>query len=110
MRLKPGAALAFAMALHELATNATKYGALSKPDGRVSIDWDLTGQNGNARLKFAWSESGGPETKPPQRKGFGTRLIERALAFELGGSNSNMRFEPSGLICEIDAELSEITN
>lgn len=110
VRLKPGAALAFAMALHELATNATKYGALSNPDGRVSIDWDLTGQNGNARLKFAWSESGGPETKQPQRKGFGTRLIERALAFELGGSNSSMRFEPDGLVCEIDAELSEITN
>lgn len=110
VRLKPGAALAFAMALHELVTNATKYGALSNRDGRVEIDWELSRNTDNERLKFVWSESGGPPTKPPERKGFGTRLIERALAFELGDSNSSMRFEPTGLVCEIDAELSEITN
>lgn len=109
VRLKPPAALAFAMALHELATNAVKYGALSVPNGTVVLSWEvITDDTGSKRLQLKWMERGGPPVTLPVRKGFGTRLIERSLAFELG-SETSIRFEPRGVICEIDAELQEIS-
>ena len=72
--------LALAMALHELATNAVKYRALSNKVGVVEVSWTV--QNGATppRLSLRWTESGGPPVKAPQRRGFGSRLIERSLA------------------------------
>ncbi|HEX8379323.1 MAG TPA: sensor histidine kinase, partial [Allosphingosinicella sp.] len=103
LRLAPRAALALAMALHELGTNAAKYGALSVEGGRVSISWEQAGD----RLRLEWRESGGPPVEPPSRRGFGSRLIERGLAADLGGTAA-LRFEPAGLRCEIEASLAAI--
>jgi two-component sensor histidine kinase len=96
LALGPQQALALSMALHELATNAAKYGALSGPAGRVSIRWSLDG----GRLDFHWTESGGPTVKPPTRRGFGSRLLETGLARELDG-DVRLAFEPTGLVCSI---------
>jgi two-component sensor histidine kinase len=103
LRLAPRAALALAMALHELGTNAAKYGALSVEGGRVSIAWTQSGD----RLQLQWSETGGPPVVPPTRRGFGSRLIERGLAADLGGVAS-LRFDPGGLRCDIRASLAAI--
>ncbi|MDB5701375.1 MAG: hypothetical protein JWL66_1574 [Sphingomonadales bacterium] len=100
VRLDPGAALSIAMAVHELCTNAAKYGALSTKEGRIGIIWALE----HERLKLTWTESGGPPVTPPKSKGFGSRLIEQALARELRGKVS-MTYEPSGVICTIDAPM-----
>ncbi|MBU1324148.1 MAG: PAS domain-containing protein [Alphaproteobacteria bacterium] len=80
--LKPSAALSLGMIFHELATNAAKYGALSVPDGRVTVDW-TRGPDG--LMTVTWRETGGPPSAPPQRKGFGSRLIERAVRHDLAG-------------------------
>ncbi|HEX8468486.1 MAG TPA: HWE histidine kinase domain-containing protein [Allosphingosinicella sp.] len=103
LRLAPRAALALAMALHELGTNAVKYGALSTEGGRVSIRWTQTGD----RLHLTWLESGGPAVEAPGRRGFGSRLIERGLAADLGGG-AVLRFDPTGLRCDIEASLAAI--
>lgn len=109
VRLKPAAALAFAMALHELATNAVKYGAFSVPGGNVELTWNLAPVPNGRRLRVKWMERGGPPVLPPERKGFGTRLIERSLAFELG-SESTVQYDPLGVVCEIDADFREISS
>jgi two-component sensor histidine kinase len=103
LRLAPRAALALAMALHELGTNAAKYGALSVESGRVSIGWTQD----EDRLRLLWQESGGPPVERPSRRGFGSRLIERGLAADLGGTAA-LRFDPEGLRCDIEASLSAI--
>jgi two-component system, chemotaxis family, CheB/CheR fusion protein len=90
-----------AMALHELATNAVKYGALSNGRGRVSIAWQR--QSDPDRMKLVWQESGGPEVLPPKQKGFGSHLIERAFAGQLGGSE--LVFSPQGLCCTLEVAL-----
>ena len=83
--LPAGAAQPLAMALHELATNAVKYGALSRPAGRVSVSWRLEGGPAGV-LRLRWTEACGPPVPgPPTRRGFGLRLLERALARQLGG-------------------------
>jgi two-component sensor histidine kinase len=92
-----------AMALHELSTNAIKYGALSNQSGQVSVRWDLVPGVGAQRLKFVWQESGGPPVNPPERKGFGSVLIERALQRELGGVE--YRFDPRGVTCTLELKL-----
>ncbi|WP_426233045.1 chemotaxis protein CheB [Pararhizobium sp. DWP3-4] len=104
VRLGPSASLAISMAVHELCTNAAKYGALSTEAGKVAIVWRLVGEGKDRRLNFTWSESGGPPVERPNRKGFGSRLIERALAQELGGT-VNVTYEPSGVVCTIDAPM-----
>ena len=101
IKLAPRAVVSISLALHELATNAAKYGALSVADGRVAITWSV--ETGEAdRLKLRWQETGGPIVQPPTRKGFGSRLIESLLAAELNGK-VHIGYEPSGLICEVDA-------
>jgi two-component sensor histidine kinase len=100
VRLQPSTALAIAMALHELATNAAKYGALSGEGGRVGIAWGLE----DGRLRLEWREGGGPPVAPPSRRGFGTRLIERGLAAELEGE-VHLAFEPAGVVCTMTASL-----
>ena len=104
--LSPRAALTLAMAFHELATNAAKYGALSVPDGRVDISWDMTW--GLSRkpdeLRIDWCEQGGPTVAPPGRRGFGTKFIETSIAFELGGT-ARIRFEEAGVRCTMQIKL-----
>jgi light-regulated signal transduction histidine kinase (bacteriophytochrome)/ActR/RegA family two-component response regulator len=90
-------ALALSLAVHELATNAAKYGALSTTNGRVSIRWHLTEPGG---VDLSWIESGGPPVVAPTRRGFGSTLIERALAMETNG-RATLRYLPTGVICDI---------
>jgi two-component sensor histidine kinase len=104
VRLSPSIALAIAMALHELATNATKYGALSNETGGVRLHWSVTVANGGPALHLSWTEVGGPPVTSPTRKGFGSRLIERGLAADLDGE-VRLEFRPAGLVCTIHAPL-----
>src|SRR5581483_516354 len=79
--LKPPLALALHLAFHELATNSTKYGALSSPSGRVKIEWEIGHVlDAPRKLAIVWTEEGGPDVRAPQRRGFGSRLIEKLLA------------------------------
>lgn len=88
-------AQSMALALHELATNAVKYGALSRPEGRVRILWRHVEQDGEQRVALAWEERGGPRVEPPQGSGFGTRLIERMFSDELDG-DAGFEFRAEG--------------
>jgi light-regulated signal transduction histidine kinase (bacteriophytochrome) len=90
-------ALALSLAIHELATNAAKYGAFSVAGGRVAIRWSLSGPGG---LELSWTESGGPPVSPPTRRGFGSTLIERALAMETDG-HATVRYLPGGVVCDV---------
>jgi PAS domain S-box-containing protein len=105
----PRAAQAIAMALNELATNAVKYGALSAQGGHVSVDWTITdAAPGQRWLRLRWQESGGPPVSPPSRRGFGSELIEGAIAYELKGT-AKLEFEPEGVVCDIHIPyLSEV--
>ncbi|MDV3457492.1 PAS domain S-box protein [Sphingomonas sp. HF-S4] len=102
----PKTAISLALAIHELATNAVKHGALSVPEGRVAIRWARGLADGRARLSLVWEERDGPEVVTPTRRGFGTRMIERGLAAELGGQVT-IEFRRAGLICTVDAPLPE---
>ena len=95
MHLGASQALMLGMALHELATNAAKYGALSSDSGHVRITWDLNAQTQAAALNLCWQESGGPHVQAPRHKGFGSVLIERGLVSESG--QSSLEFFPAGL-------------
>ncbi|HEY8382761.1 MAG TPA: PAS domain S-box protein [Microvirga sp.] len=108
LRVDPKTALALSMALHELATNAVKYGALSRPEGRIRIAWtacDGSAEGPGRRLHLTWEERGGPPVREPTRRGFGTRLIERGLARELGGTVA-LTYAPEGLACRMDVPLA----
>jgi two-component system CheB/CheR fusion protein len=83
--LKPQTALFFALVVHELATNAAKYGALSAPGGRIDVTWKITGGT-PPHLELTWAEHGGPKIDGQMKPGFGTELIERGLRFELKGN------------------------
>src|SRR5205085_5253481 len=100
--LGPNAAVSLIMALHELATNAAKYGALSTPAGRVSLRWAVEGDE----LTLEWREQGGPPVEAPTRRGFGLKMIERVLAADLAGG-ATVEFEREGLVCRIQASLTE---
>lgn len=100
LRLPPKTAVSLALALHELATNAMKYGALSTPPGQVTIGWTADA----GRLRFRWTERGGPPVTSPAAHGFGTRMIERGLAAELAGAVS-ICFDRAGVDVQIDAPL-----
>ena len=102
--LAPKAALSLSLAVHELATNAAKFGAFSQPSGRVSVRWILTKDGG---IKLCWSELGGPPVTPPTRVGFGTTLIERALAMETGG-RASVHYHETGVICEVFLPSSSV--
>jgi PAS domain S-box-containing protein len=100
--LRPRAVLTLAMAFHELITNAAKYGALSTPTGRIEVRWQPVRDDGNDMcLCLEWEEQGGPPVVRPQRRGFGSRLIEGGVAAELGG-RVRLDFEPEGLRCIFD--------
>jgi diguanylate cyclase len=102
--LQPRATQALGMVLHELATNAAKYGAWSIPEGRVAVRWRVRAGDPR-RLVVEWTEHGGPAVKPPSRRGFGTRLVEWSLVHELDGS-AELDFGPEGLCCAIELPLT----
>jgi two-component sensor histidine kinase len=104
LRLAPNIALALSMAFHELCTNAAKYGALSNDTGRITIDWGLFEAADGRRLRIRWEESGGPPVRKPARIGFGSRLIKRSLAYELGG-DVLIEYPATGVVCTIEAFL-----
>jgi two-component sensor histidine kinase len=101
--ISSGPALSLSMVIHELCTNAVKYGALSVPGGRVSISWTVS--DDPQRFLLHWKESGGPQVQEPARKSFGSRLIEQALPGQLKGE-ARLRFEPAGVNCEVNIPLS----
>jgi two-component sensor histidine kinase len=105
VRLGPQQMLALSMALHELGTNAAKYGALSVAAGRVEVTWTTTRSTNGRTLRLQWREAGGPLVAPPTRRGFGSKLIERALRDAMDGEVS-LAFEPSGVVCTVLAHLA----
>ncbi len=107
LKLTPNASLAFGMAFHELATNAAKYGAFSTTAGRIRVDWRIDNGGGERVLRLEWRETGGPEVAPPTRRGFGSRLIERGLAYQLNGE-AELRFEKAGVHFILEAPLASI--
>ena len=105
VRLPAKMALSISMALHELATNAVKYGALSSEKGRVSITWQTRRKADGWWLRLEWLEADGPPVAEPEHEGFGTRLIARGLAQELGGE-TKIEYRPTGVWCEMNAHLN----
>ena len=99
-------AIALSMAFYELMTNAFKHGALSGPEGRVDLGWSLAGE-GIPQIVIAWRESGGPQVAPPRTTGFGTFLIDRALAAEMNGTVT-MNYETHGYSWTLSAPLSPL--
>jgi len=107
VKLKPQQALSLGMAFHELATNATKYGALSAPQGHLSIEWNVEASgDGSRRLLIHWREQGGLPVAKPKHQGFGTRLIERSIAHELGGG-IEANYASTGFECRITIPLAD---
>ncbi|MGR6328950.1 PAS domain-containing protein [Sphingomonas sp. XXL09] len=104
--LKPEVTVAFALALHELATNAAKYGALSNGTGRVMLTWSVDGLDEDATLAIVWREVGGPLITPPERKGFGSVLIERSLRSYFSGKAAT-DYRPEGLVFELETRLGD---
>jgi two-component sensor histidine kinase len=106
--LNARATQAMALALHELATNAVKYGALSNSTGRIEITWSIA-DGRQPRFFLTWAESGGPPVSPPDRQGFGTMLIEKNLPSTLEGAVVR-EFRSTGMICRIEAPLGEVVS
>ncbi len=106
--LQPKQALSIAMALHELRTNALKYGALSNDAGRIDVRWSVEGADPRT-LTLTWREEGGPRVEPPARRGYGSAMIERALAHELSGE-ATLDYRPEGVVCTISAPLADRRN
>lgn len=100
-------ALALALAFHELTTNALKYGALSNDTGIVSLTWTITSEAPQPTLDLTWVESGGPPVSPPLQSGFGSRMIEKALASYVGGT-SRINFNPQGLVFSLSAPVANL--
>jgi two-component sensor histidine kinase len=97
LNVTPTAAQNLALSIHELATNASKYGALSVPAGRVSLTWAIErGDNGEDRVRISWKEKGGPAVKEPRRKGFGHVVIEKMIAQALE-AEVDLAFAPDGV-------------
>ncbi|CAN7405893.1 PAS domain-containing protein [Phenylobacterium sp. LjRoot225] len=107
VRLAPKAALTLALALHEMATNATSHGALSTDgDGQVHVAWGMVATPDGERMRLQWREHGGPPVTPPTRKGFGSRLLDSGLAQELRGA-VNVDYAAGGLVCTIVMPVSK---
>jgi PAS domain S-box-containing protein len=104
VRLPPRATLTLAIAFHELATNAVKYGAFSNEAGSILIDWSVEPATSGKRLILCWQEKDGPPVTPPSRKGFGSWVLERGLAHELEGIVT-LDYRPDGVVCAIDIPL-----
>ncbi len=104
-------ALSLSLIVHELATNAGKYGALSVPEGRVKLAWSVEqdGGSGAPMLSFHWAESGGPPVRRPKSRGFGTELLEMGLA-DSGAGRVRIDYAVTGVQCHLTAPLAEVTN
>lgn len=100
-----GPAVALSMVIHELSTNALKYGALSVPEGRVAITWSVDASVG--RFNLEWKESGGPVVTEPKQRSFGSRFIEQALPGQLQGE-ARLTFDPTGLVCHVNIPISSL--
>ena len=98
MPISSRAVVMLSLVLHELATNASKYGALSDPAGRVAVTWLVSPVD---KVKLDWRETGGPPVEKPEHAGFGSTLIEKGFAAQIGGS-ATLRFEPDGLTCALE--------
>lgn len=103
VQLNPRTAVMVSMVLHELATNAAKYGALSNADGRVTVAWEALGDD---RVRLRWKEQGGPPVEPPERKGFGSTLIEEGFVAQLGG-RAHLDVRPTGVVCTLECGIRE---
>ncbi|KXG87234.1 sensor histidine kinase [Agrobacterium bohemicum] len=102
VNISPKAVVGLALILHELSTNAAKYGALGVSSGRVTVSWDVS--SSDAQLSISWKETGGPQVTPPSRKGFGSRLIEALSSGQLGGY-VELNYDVCGVHCIISAPL-----
>lgn len=111
MLLPPKPALAMALAIHELATNAAKYGALSTDEGKVKVSWKTIAKGPDSSFHFEWAEKSGPRVVEPEqsKKGFGTRLVERMLKNDFGGEVV-IDFKPDGLVCTLTAPLKNLSS
>lgn len=105
IRLRPEAAVSFLMTCHELATNAAKYGALSVPEGKVAVNWDLRRDEAQDRIVFDWRESDGPAVVAPERRGFGSDMITRGFVRDVDGE-ARLDFPPEGVRFRLTAPLS----
>ena len=94
------------MIVHEIATNAAKYGALSNETGRVTLEWQVIADAPRPRLRLIWTEIGGPPVTAPVQRGFGSRLIERSARDQLGGE-ATVDFLPRGVVCTVICALDE---
>ena len=103
--ISSGPAVALSMVIHELCTNALKYGALSVPGGRVSIVWSV--DDVGHRFNLEWRESSGPKVVAPSKKSFGSRFIEQALPGQLQGE-ARLIFEPAGLVCDVNIPIASL--
>jgi two-component system, chemotaxis family, CheB/CheR fusion protein len=105
LELTPSATQGFALVIHELATNAAKFGALSTPGGQVAIRWSVEQRGENPRFSFSWQESGGPRVTAPERNGFGTTLLTSALG---GEATPHLEYAPQGLHFTLEGPLSAV--
>lgn len=105
LAISSGPGVALSMVIHELCTNALKHGALSVPEGRVSITWSV--DTLTQRFKLEWAESSGPVVIEPMQKSFGSRFIEQALPGQLHGE-ARLIFKPSGLVCDVNIPVSSL--
>lgn len=96
------------LVVHELATNAAKYGALSAPTGRVEVAWEVTLESTDQRFLFQWSESGGPPAEPPARHGFGSVILTSVIATELNCAPT-LQFSENGLQYSLECSLSDLS-
>lgn len=104
--LSPRLAVVLSMIVHEIATNAAKYGALSNETGRVTLEWDVIADAPKPRLRLVWTEIGGPLVTAPVQRGFGSRLIERSARDQLGGE-ATVDFLPRGVVCTVICALDD---
>ena len=104
--LSPRLAVVLSMIVHEIATNAAKYGALSNETGTVAMDWEILDKNAKQKLRMVWAEAGGPHVTAPVQRGFGSRLIERSARDQLGGE-ATVDFLPRGVVYTVTCALED---
>ena len=104
--LSPRLAVILSMIVHEIATNAAKYGALSNDTGTVTLDWEVLEESDGRKLRMIWTEAGGPHVSAPVQRGFGSRLIERSARDQLGGE-ATVDFLPRGVVCTVISALEQ---
>ena len=104
--MRPDVAQVLSLVFHELATNAAKYGALSTSEGLVSVTWRLM-NDGQQRLAIQWQEAKGPPVLPPQRKGFGSIVVER-MALQISGASSSLNYLSAGVIWYLEAPVNAV--